>query len=221
MLHGRHIVKQKKKKGERGSENRRKTGKSKNRAEGNRAALSVLDVEEWVQFCASASTTREPCEWPLSIFPLGALSSNLDGDGETARKYEHSSSTTLEVGGRFVCMRDDSVAVSGAGATASAACVKWLEHHNSRLRQLGILKVSTYPTTARFKFGDGRVREVRYAADIKIGFAGRGGAFRAFALEPDIRALLREGASEALGGQLDFVRNVLGIRNHGVDIPLK
>ena len=46
------------------------------------------------------------------------------------------------------------------------------------------------PTIARFKFGDGRVGEVRYAADIKVGIAERGGAFTAFVLVADIPALL-------------------------------
>ena len=45
-----------------------------------------------------------------------------------------------------------------------------------------------------------------------------GSIFRA---EVDIPALLREGALEALGGNLDFARNVLAIRNHGADSTLK
>ena len=36
----------------------------------------------------------------------------------------------------------------------------------------------------------------------------------------DIPAVLCKGALEALGGQLDFERDILTIRRHGVDIPL-
>ena len=74
---------------------------------------------------------------------------------------------------------------------------------------------------ARFTPGDGRVGEVRYTADIKIGIAGRRGALTAFAPEADFPALLRRGAREALGGLLDFAGDVWAIWNHGVDIPLK
>ena len=44
---------------------------------------------------------------------------------------------------------------------------------------------------ARFRLGDGRLGEVRRAADTPAGFAGRRGKFTAFALEADIPALLR------------------------------
>ena len=56
-----------------------------------------------------------------------------------------------------------------------------------------------YLTIARFKFGDGRVGEVMYAADIKVGIAECGGAFAAFVLVADIPALPRKAALEAIG----------------------
>ena len=61
---------------------------------------------------------------------------------------------------------------------------------------------------ARFKFGCGRVGEAKFAADIKVGIAGRRDPFTALVLEADIAALLRKGALEALGGHLDFLRDV-------------
>ena len=85
---------------------------------------------------------------------------------------------------------------------------------------MGIPQVSTYPTSARSKFGDRRLGNVRHAADINVGIAGRRGAFAAFALEANLPALLRGGALEALGGQSDFARVVLTIQSHGADIPL-
>ena len=42
------------------------------------------------------------------------------------------------------------------------------------------------------------------ALEIPVGVAGNTRMFTAFALEADIPALLRKGAAEALGGQLDF-----------------
>ena len=47
---------------------------------------------------------------------------------------------------------------------------------------------------------------VKFAADITVGGAGAKGAFTARALDADIPAVLRRGASEALGGRLDFFR---------------
>ena len=83
------------------------------------------------------------------------------------------------------------------------------------------LKVTPYPAMARFKFGGGRIGEVKYAADIKVGFAGCRGVSTAFVLEADIPALLRTGALGALGGQFDCERDISTIRNHGVDTPLR
>ena len=66
-----------------------------------------------------------------------------------------------------------------------------------------------YPSSARFKFGDGRIGEVNREADIKVGIAGHKGAFTAFALDAEIPSLLRKGALEALGAQLDFDEDTL------------
>ena len=86
---------------------------------------------------------------------------------------------------------------------------------------MGFPKVHTYPTVARFKFRDGRGGEVRYAADIKVDIAGRGGTFTACVSVADIPAMLRKGVPEALEGQLDFGRDFLAIRGHGVDVLVK
>ena len=85
---------------------------------------------------------------------------------------------------------------------------------------MGSPKAAPYPAMARFKFGDGRLGEVRHAADIEVGIARRRGALAAFVLGTGLPALLRNGALEALGGQLDCKREILTIRTHGVDIRL-
>ena len=82
-------------------------------------------------------------------------------------------------------------------------------------------KAVPYPSNARFKFGDGRIGEVKHAADIKVGIAGRKGAFTAFVLDADIPASLREGALEALGAQSDFEKDMLSLLRHGVRAPLR
>ena len=82
---------------------------------------------------------------------------------------------------------------------------------------MGLPKVMPYSSMVHFKFGGGRVREVKHAADIKVGISGRTGAATAFVLEADIPALLRKGASAALGGRLVFEYNISTIRKHGVN----
>ena len=72
---------------------------------------------------------------------------------------------------------------------------------------------------ARYTFGGGRVGEVGNAADLKVGIARRRGAFTAFVLGEHNPALLRKGAPEALGGQLDLDVEIRTIRKHRADIP--
>ena len=90
-------------------------------------------------------------------------------------------------------------------------------------RQFGLLKMVGQSlfvfAMARPKFEGGRVGEVEHAADIQVGAAGCRGACAARVLEADIPALLRKGALEALGGQLDFERDIMTIRKHGVNAP--
>ena len=59
------------------------------------------------------------------------------------------------------------------GATASLACFKWLERHNSLPKKFGIPTAEAYPASARFKIGNGRVAKIRFAADVSVGVAGR------------------------------------------------
>ena len=69
--------------------------------------------------------------------PLHVQPPELGGSGKPDRPYEQSFSTTLEIGGQFVCARDDSVAVLDAVATANLVRSKSLDSHNSYLQKRG------------------------------------------------------------------------------------
>ena len=51
-------------------------------------------------------------------------------------------------------------------------------------------------------------------------FAGRKGSFTAFVMDAEIPALLRMGALEAPGTQLDFAKDTLLLDRRGVCVPL-
>ena len=129
------------------------------------------------------------------------------GAEETKTECEQSFSTTLDVGCLFFVSDEDAAAVLGTGATANLALFRWHERHNRLLERKGRRKVSTYPSSTRFRFGGGRLGEVRHAADIPEGIAENKGKFTALAPDADIPALLRKGAMEAPGGQKDFSRD--------------
>ena len=115
----------------------------------------------------------------------------------------------------------DSVVALDTGATANLVCFSWLAHHNSILEKHEFPKVTANPSEARFGFGDGRFREVCRAAEIPAWVAGNKGKFTASVLGGGVPALLRQGAMEALGGRLDFLRGSLLVRRQGVRAPLK
>ena len=138
---------------------------------------------------------------PLLVQQAGNI-----GGGETEGKCEQSFATSMDAGDLFLVSQDDSVVASALGATADIVCFSWLARHNRNLGRRGIPRVATYPSRERFRFGDGRLGEVRYAADIPAGIAGNRGVSTAFVLDADIPALSRRGSMEALGGQLGFFR---------------
>ena len=152
--------------------------------------------------------------------PLSVGSSRKPAPGGPDRSREQCFSTTLDIGGQFAASNSDSVAVLGAGATANLVRFKWLDNRIIFLQRQDFPKVMPYSTSARFKFGGGRATEVKHAADIKVGIAWGEGAFAGFVLDSDIPALLRRGVLGSLGAQLDFERDILSIRTHGVNVPL-
>ena len=113
------------------------------------------------------------------------------------------------------------MAVLDAGETASLVCHTWLENHNLFSEQMGLGKAVPSSSTARFKFGDRGIGEVKHAADTKVGIAGCMGAFTACVLGAEIPALLRRGALESPGAQLDCEENTLSLLRHGVRVPLR
>ena len=88
-------------------------------------------------------------------------------------------------------MTDDSAVVLDTGATANLVSVRRLTHSNSLLGEMGLPRVTTHPAMARFKFGEGRMGDVRSAAEITVGIAGANGNFTVFVLDADTPALLR------------------------------
>ena len=155
-------------------------------------------------------------ESPLEVGP-----SWKQGPGGPDRSPEQSFSTTLEIGGQFVVSHSDSVVALDTWATTALVCFRWPVNHNLFLQKLGLQKVLPYSAAARFKYGDGRVCEVKNAAGINVGVAGRRGAPRASAPDADIPALSHKGALETLGGRRDFERDISTIRKHGVRAPLR
>ena len=92
--------------------------------------------------------------------------------------------------------------VPNSGAAANLVCFKCLERRNSILDCRGVSRAEALLASARFKFGDGRLGEVRVPADIPGGLGGVRGNVSAFELEADIPAFLRKGAAEALVGAI-------------------
>ena len=156
-----------------------------------------------------------------------ALESQADGDhlhetnlSEQVPIQQNSFSTTFDLGGVFVAPKASSVVALDTGATANLVRRAWLANHNQFLERMGMEKAHLYPSAARFKFGDGRIGEVQYAANITIGIAGCKGTFTAFVMDAGIPALLRRGALEALGAQMDFAKDTLLLERRGICVPL-
>ena len=124
-------------------------------------------------------------------------------------------------GAHFLCVSLDSVGVLYSGAAGSHVRFGRRGNHNVLFGKQGSPKISAYPARARSKFGDGRFGKVHRAADITVGIEGRRGTHTAFALGADAPALLRKGAAEAMGGQLDFACYVSTFRNQGVGSLVK
>ena len=146
------------------------------------------------------------------------------GDSENFREQAYA--TTLDVGGQFISMGADCRAVLDSGDTADITVSKCLGHHSKISQRRGVPRAEAYPARARFKladwamYGDGRLGDVRCAADFPLGIAGDRGKRSAFVLKTDIPALLRIGALEALGGRSDFHRNISTLRKQGRSMTL-
>ena len=107
-----------------------------------------------------------PTDTPAPAQKVGHLNSKEAGSG-----CGQSFPATLDAGGLFLASKGDSAVVLDTGATANLACCRRLEHHNRLLEKNEYQSVSTYASTARFRSGDGRLGDVRHAADIPLGVA--------------------------------------------------
>ena len=117
---------------------------------------------------------------------------------------ERTLSATRDLSGQFTQMNAKSAAVRGTGVQANLVCFKRSGYHNSVLKKWRSALAQPYFARARFKFGDGRPGEVRYAAGSPVGIAGGPGKFADFLLQAEIPALLRKGALRAAGWDTDF-----------------
>lgn len=90
----------------------------------------------------------------------------------------------------------ESAAALNTGVTANLARFKWLRRRAAVLARFGIPIPRPYPTCAICKFENGRMGDVRFAADAPVRIAGCRGTFTAFLAGPDIPALFRTGALE-------------------------
>ena len=86
------------------------------------------------------------------------------------------------------------------GAASNLPCFRASGNRNLLSGRTGARRVSTFPACVCFKFGDGRLGDVRFAAYSPAGIAGCRGTLAAFALVADIPAILRRVAVGALGG---------------------
>ena len=136
------------------------------------------------------------------VFPHKAESA---GETETG-------DATADAGDVFMAPQADSMVALDTGAAANLVCLSWLARHNRSLERREIPREPAHPSKARFRFRDGRHWEVRHAAGAPVGVAGNKGMFTAFALAAEIPALLRKGAMEDVGGQLDFLRGSFHLR---------
>ena len=72
----------------------------------------------------------------------------------------------------FSAAETEVAAALDAGTTANLACFEWLDHRNTVSEKFGAPPAQPCPARARFKFGNCRLCEARYAAGSPIGLAG-------------------------------------------------
>ena len=161
-----------------------------------RSDSSPRSEEDWKAHRSSYSTISMRS-------PVSAQESGLSEREQGGPMGKQSFPTTLDLDCMFVFAEADSVAAFGAGANAHFACSRLLERRNRILERTGLLRVSTYPACARFRFGGGRLGAVRHTADIAVGKANNAGEFTAPAPEAEIPALSLKCALEPLGGQAE------------------
>ena len=153
--------------------------------------------------------------------PADVQDCGLPSQADFAEPCDKSFATTLEFSGKYSAADAGSVVDPGTGAAANFAFFKWSGRHNSALGKFGVPPAQSFPAIEGFKFGNGRVGEVRFSADILAWTAGGRGEVAAFLMDADIPALLRKGEPQYLGRQLDPPRNVSTFGRLAAGVPLK
>ena len=87
--------------------------------------------------------------------------------------------TTVDAMDAFMVPQENSTVALDTGATGKPVCVSRMARCNRVSERHGIPRVTTYPSQARIRFGDGRLGEVRRFADMPAWIAGNEGAFTA------------------------------------------
>ena len=100
----------------------------------------------------------------------------------------------MDLGELLLASRKDSAVASDTGAAANLVSFKWSAQQNRILERYGIPRAHTYFSRTRFRFGDGRLGDVRPAADIPVWIGSYKGARTAFAQDAGIPALFRKSA---------------------------
>ena len=171
---------------------------------------------------SSRKVPRQP--YP-SLSAQATVSARDDGSpAETAPKSncKQSFSASPDLGGQFLRIDAAFVAVLNASAAPNLARFRRVGHRNEYSEREENPRVTAYAACARYKFGDGRLGEVRRAADISAGIAGSRGKFAPSATETEgISAFLRRGALGGVGGRSGLFRDISSLRKQEEAIPLK
>ena len=89
-------------------------------------------------------------ESPTSVQNYG-LPERKEPKGKCAQAF----SATLDLGGQFLCMGEDSVVALETGAAATSVCFRRLGNPSMLSGKQKLRRIPTYPASARFKCGDG------------------------------------------------------------------
>ena len=112
-----------------------------------------------------------------SLAPFYGIAGGCAGGGLPSQEgveetFEQSLATTSDIFSQFTLIDADSVVVLDTVAAAKVVCFRALGRRESVSGKWGIQPAQPLPAQVRLKFGDGRLAEVRRAADIPAGLSG-------------------------------------------------
>ena len=138
--------------------------------------------------------------YPATSFegPTNSREEKADPSDKKATPSASPSSVPAEPSSGFSVRGDESVVALDTGAAANLACFQRPHRRNASMARLRIPSARPHPAREKFKFGNYRMEEVQFAADIPAVLAGRLGTIAAFLAGADIPVLFRKGAAEPL-----------------------